>query len=103
MIRLEVDVDKQLKYIEKKLGALKTKAPIVLTRAINMTAKQARKQLANSAQQTYTVKTSKFNKEMKIKNANRGNLVATISAEGKPMALSDFKTNPTKPVMVGKK
>ena len=58
------------------------------------TAKQARKDLATEAQKTYTVKTGRFNKAMKIKNATPSRLEATIKATGKVMGLKDFKVSP---------
>jgi 3-deoxy-D-arabino-heptulosonate 7-phosphate (DAHP) synthase len=93
LITYEYDA-KTLAQVEKKLGALKSEAPKALKNAINATAKQARKELAQEAQKTYVVKSGRFNKAMTIKNATQGNLEATIKATGAPMELKDFKVSP---------
>lgn len=90
MIRVEVDAA-SLSRVQKKLGTMKSKAPQVIAKGLNQTAKQARKRLAEKAQQAYTVKTGKFNKNMKIKNATAGNLEAEIRSQGKPMNITNFK------------
>lgn len=93
MITYEYDSD-TLARVEKKLGALKKEAPRALKNAINATAKQARKELAQEAQKTYVVKTGRFNKAMTIKNATQSRLEAVIKAKGAPMELKDFKVSP---------
>ena len=91
---IEISYDRNmLAQVEQKLGRMKSEAPKVLKNAINQTAKQARKELANEAQKTYAVKTGRFNKAMKIKNATSSKLEATIKATGKVMGLKDFKVS----------
>lgn len=63
----------------------------VLSRAINETATSTRKSIAQKARGTYTVKTTAFNKSMKIEKATKKNIQAVIYSEGKPMALYGFK------------
>lgn len=92
---IEIDYDRNmLAKVEKKLGSMKKEAPKVLKNAINQTAKQARKDLATEAQKTYVVKSGRFNKAMKIKNATSGRLEATIKATGQVMSLKDYKVSP---------
>ncbi len=91
MIRVEVD-QADLRRVQKKLGDMKQKAPMVISRAINKTATTARVKLANKAQQAYTVKTTNFKKDMQIRKASYGNLEAIIRSEGKPLSLVSFKT-----------
>lgn len=92
---IEIQYDRNmLARIERKLGQMRSEAPKVLKDAINQTAKQARKDLATEAQKTYVVKSGRFNRAMKIKNATAGNLEATIKATGKVMGLKDFKVSP---------
>ncbi len=94
---IEITYDRNmLSKVERRLGRMKSEAPKVLKNAINQTAKQARRDLAVKAQQTYAVKTGRFNKAMKIKNATRTKLESTITATGKVMGLKDFKVNPAK-------
>lgn len=92
---IEISYDRNmLEQVERRLGRMKSEAPKALKNAINQTAKQARKDLATEAQKTYTVKTGRFNKAMKIKNATPSRLEVTIKATGKVMGLKDFKVSP---------
>lgn len=90
MIEVRVD-EASLSKVQKRLGTMKSKAPMVISRALNKTAVSARQRLAARAQQAYTVKSGKFKKNMEIKRANSGNLVAEIRSEGKPMNITNFK------------
>ncbi len=94
MIEIEIDMKAQLLKIEQSLGSLKSKAPGVLSKAINETAKDARTSLAKKAQGSYEVKSSKFSKVMTLKNASAGRLTAQLRAKGSPMELKDFKVSP---------
>ena len=55
MITYEVN-RAELELVEKKLGDMKSKAPQVFKNAVNKTARQARKRIAQSAKGAYTVK-----------------------------------------------
>lgn len=66
MITYEVN-RAELELVEKKLGDMKSKAPQVFKNAVNKTARQARKRIAQSAKGAYTVKQVGFNSHMKIK------------------------------------
>lgn len=76
--------------VKKKLGDLKDKSPRVAAKALNKTAKDARKKLADKARDAYTVKTGKFNASMRIKSATAGNLDAIIRSTGSPLTLTSF-------------
>ncbi len=93
MIEVTYDQD-MLAKVERKLGRLKSEAPKALKNALNQTARQARKELATEAQETYTVKSGRFNKAMKLKSATASKLEATIKATGKPFGLKDYKVSP---------
>ncbi len=84
--------------ISRALGVGKNSALTdeVLRQAVNATAKQVRKRLAETAQETYTVKNAGFNKAMKIKNATKSNLSAVISSKSPALELINFKTNPAR-------
>ena len=77
--------------IEKKLGRMKSEAPKVLKNALNQTAKDARTELWAKANETYTVKKGGFNKDMKLKPANTGNLMAILQTRGAPIEMIKFK------------
>lgn len=100
MIDISVNVA-YMEHIQNRLGHLQSEAAKVLAKAVNATAKQARKELSKEAKQTYTVKVGNFNKNMKIKNATKSKPVAIITSKGKSMALSNFKINPTGPMKNG--
>ena len=89
MITYEVD-KADLKYVQKKLRGMETKAPRVIKNAINHTAKEARKKLAAGAQGAYTVKSGGFNSRMKIQNATNGKLYAVIKSEDKTLTITRF-------------
>ena len=95
MITYQVD-QASLQYVQKKLGAMQNKAPIVISRALNKTAVSARQRLATRAQQAYTVKSGGFKKDMQIKKASSGNLVAEIRSQGKPLKIVKFKYSASK-------
>ena len=89
MIQYEVD-RADLELVQRKLKGLESETPKVIKNAINKTAKEARRKLAEGAQSAYTVKVGGFNRHMKIQNATAGNLVAIIRANGKPLTLVSF-------------
>lgn len=89
MIDIKIQVD-GAEAIEKKLGSLKDQAPKVVRSAINSTAVEARKLLAQDAQSRYTVKNPGFNSAAKIRRASVSNLVATIQAGGRKLDISRF-------------
>jgi len=94
---ITVEVEKiTIHAIEKKLNNVSSKAPDVLKKAINETAKQARKQLAIEAQKTYVMKIGRFNKAMTVKNATKSHLEAVIGSTGSVTELKDFKVSPSR-------
>lgn len=93
MTKLEFELDEvTLKNVENRLGEMKSKAPDVLKKAVNKTAKDARKDLAEKAQETYTIKTGGFNRQMRIQNATVASMTATIRATGASTKMKEFKT-----------
>lgn len=77
--------------IEKKLGALSSEKYKVLKNAINATARQAKKDIAEKAQEEYTAKKGAISKVSKIKNATASNPDATITVTGKTLELMKYK------------
>lgn len=90
MISIEVQ-EASLNRVQKKLGDMKRKAPMAISRALNKTATSARVRLAQTAQKAYTVKTGGFRKNMEIEKAASGKLEAAIKSQGKPLKLSSYK------------
>lgn len=83
----EVDVSR----IRAKLLLFENQVPNVIKKTLNATARDAKTALADKARETYAVKSPRFKKAIKQKNATASNLVATLKITGKATALSDFK------------
>lgn len=79
-----------LRQVERRLGAMKQKAPKALKLAINDTARKARSRLAKEAKKTYAVKAVGFNKAMEIKFATNSRQEATIYSRGKKVPLGKY-------------
>lgn len=79
-----------IEQVERRLGAMKQKAPKALKLAVNDTARKARSRLAKEAQKTYAVKTAGFNKAMYITLAKVSNPTAVIHTKGKKLPLAKF-------------
>lgn len=79
-----------IEQVERRLGAMKQKAPKALKLAVNDTARKARSRLAKEAQKTYAVKTAGFNRVMNIKFATNSNSEAVIHTKGKKLPLAKF-------------
>ena len=91
MSEIYVEVNQaDLKLVMKKLGDME-KAPKHLRNAINRTATKAKKMLSDGARQAYTVKSGKFNQDIKIQRATAAHLDATLKASGRPRTVMSFK------------
>lgn len=86
-IRFEFD-EISVENIRKKLGRMGDKAPTVMKRAVNDTARQARRDLAKKAQQAYAVKAGGLANYVKIKNATNGDLEAILRISGKVLPIT---------------
>ena len=95
MISVEMNTD-MLRMVDKALGGLKSESRKVLKKAINTTAKQAKKDLIDKAREEYTVKAAELNKATEKHNATVSNLEATIEIESATRELTDFKTRVSK-------
>lgn len=87
-VNFNIVIDKA--NVEKRLGDMKNKAPLVIARALNDTAQNARTRLGDKAREVYTVKKGGFNRAMTLKRATSGSLVAVLNASGSPIPLKDF-------------
>ena len=79
-----------IEQIEKRLRAMREKAPRVLKLAVNDTARKARSRLAKEAKKKYLVKVSGINHDAKITFATNSNHVATIRYQGRKIPLYKF-------------
>ncbi len=81
-----------IEQVERRLGAMKQKAPKALKLAVNDTARKARSRLAKEAKKKYLVKVGGFNKAMYITLAKVSNPTAVIHTKGKKLPLGKFAT-----------
>ena len=95
MITYEVD-KADLKYVQEKLKNVEKGAPTAIMKAVNATAKAARKKLQERVNKSYTVKTGGFNSRMVIRNASRSKLYAVITSKGRTLTLTRFHTTAPK-------
>ncbi len=79
-----------IEQVERRLGAMKQKAPKALKLAVNDTARKARSRLAKEAKKKYLVKVGGFNKAMYITLAKVSNPTAVIHTKGKKLPLAKF-------------
>jgi hypothetical protein len=87
--QFSVKIDKE--DVERRLGDLKSKAPRVIAKGLNDTAKQARRRLADKARETYTVKIGGFTNHVKFKQrASAGSLEAILGVDGRTLTLNRF-------------
>lgn len=93
MLTFEVDKE-QIDTIEKALSEIQKDSKTILKKAINRTAKEARKQLAKTAKETYAVKISGFNKSMTIKSATVSKTEAIIKSKGEALEIGKFRASP---------
>lgn len=87
-IRMDPEAVKQVK---EKLQGMEKKIPSVMKNALNATARQAKKDLAGRAQARYTIKTSKFNKNIRQQNATVSKLEARLTVSGRANPLENFQ------------
>lgn len=88
----KLDEGEFAKLTQKLRDLAGNKAGTYIARALNKTATSARVKLAGKAQESYTVKTGGFRKDMQITKASAGNLTAYIRSQGKPLDVIRFKT-----------
>jgi hypothetical protein len=87
--RIEVD-QADLARVHEGLGNLKSKSPVVVSRALNKTATTARQRLANQVKATYTYKKS-VRSQIDIRRASPGNLQASLESRGHTHRSTSFK------------
>ncbi len=70
--------------------------------AVNDTARSARKDLNDKARQTYVVKKTRFNRNLKLHPASNRTLTATLHTKGRPLPLSYFQVRKGREPAAGK-
>lgn len=87
---------KDLSKINKAIKNMSQGMPNALSKALNDTAKDVRKELVNETKKQYKIKTSSFNRGTTIKKATPTILVATIKVSGEVNELKDFAVSPAR-------
>lgn len=95
MITYEWDVD-DLRYVQRKLGSMKSEARKVLKNAVNKTAVSARVKLRQEAQKRYTVKVAGVNSRIDIEKATIAVPSATLKVKGRTLTMPRFRTTAPK-------
>lgn len=92
LVVVEFDDGAALRDIKRRLGDLESKAPSILKNALDATARQAKKELATNAVNTYTGHKKKdYTDAMTIQRPTQSDLSAVIHAKGMMEDLSRFK------------
>ena len=84
--------------VEKRLGNLKSKAPLVVARAINRATTNAKKNMAKETSGKYFVSSGDVKKTITVTKATKSSLKAAVISNGTGIALSKFKVSPGTPV-----
>ncbi len=92
-----------IREIEERLGALKNRTPLVVSRAINRTVSNIRKNMGKEVSARYFVSGKTVREAMRSVNANKGNLSGAVILRGSPIALAKFKVSPNRAVRHTKK
>lgn len=91
---IEIRIDQEaLKELNKKFEKLSSESPGEAKKAVNETAREAKKILAAGAKAKYTLKRSNFSGEMKLQSATVGRIEAIIRSTGEPIPLIQFKVS----------
>lgn len=89
-IQVEVN-ENQLKYVQRELGKMKDKAPVVIKNAVNRAARKARKQFHEEIRNNYTVNQAGFNSRIQLVLAKPGRLYAIVKSEDRTLTVPRFK------------
>lgn len=84
--------------VERRLGNLKSKAPLVLSRAINRAISNVKKNSAKETSSRYYITSGEVKKTLRLVKASKSSLKAAVISSGSGIALSKFKVNPGTPV-----
>ncbi|MDC7288537.1 phage tail protein [Blautia schinkii] len=96
---IEVKILNQ-KEIEKRLGNMKSKAPVVMARAINRAVTAAKTAMGKEASSKYYVTSGAVKSTVTLTRANAGNLRGVATSRDARVPLYKFKVSPKTPVKV---
>ncbi len=94
---VDAKIDKKdVAKINKAFKNISQEMPSTLSKALNNTAKEVRKELVKETKKQYKIKTSAFNREATIQKATPSILTAIIKVSGTVNELKDFSVSPAK-------
>lgn len=92
--------NKDLKRVQKRLGALKHKAPNVISNSLNRAITNLRSNVVKKTREEYFIKAKQIRSTMKIKKSNRSSLGAMVTSEGNKEPITSYKVTPKKPTKI---
>ncbi len=92
-----------IQEIEERLGAFKSKTPLVVSRAINRSVANIRKNIGKEVSARYFISSGAVRETVRSINAGKGKLSGAVITKGSPIALSKFKVSPKRQVKHTKK
>lgn len=102
MIQADIDVE-GIEELEKRLGKLRSKAPIALRNALNEAAATAKTEAKRGIADHYEIAQKNVKDTLRTKKATISKLSAQLTSRGSQIALSKFKVSPTHTVKRGKR
>lgn len=93
---IEIDA-RALRQVEMRLGAMKSKPPTAISRALDRTAINAKTNVSKKSREIYVIKSKDINQALKISRSSKGSLNVTLAYRGERIPLDKFKFSPSNP------
>lgn len=84
---------RDIRKVEQRLGVLKNKAPIVMSRALNRAIANVNTNLSKESRQVYHLKSKTVRSTFTVKKSSKHHLTAVTTSEGKRLPLKYYKVN----------
>lgn len=88
---------RELRDVQRRLGAYQDKAPTVISRTLNRVAANAKTNIGRKTRETYVVKAKDINATMDVRKANKTTLNALIAFRGERVPLDKYRYSPKNP------
>ena len=96
MVEVKVSGD-ELQRVQQRLGLFRSKAPVVLSKAINSAVNRAKKNVVKDVTDRYAVDGKELQKAIRSKRSKPAKLSGQVTVQGGRLALSKFLTDPMEP------
>lgn len=95
---LSIKIDaREYRKTELKLGPYKSKAPLIIVRALNRAGQTAGKTASEVVRLQYTLKAADVKRTFRLQKASKGRLTAILVSSGEHLGLTHFKHSPKTP------